>query len=35
VKYNGRPITLEEAVEALKAVREGRAPERLVLRKGV
>jgi len=35
VKYNGRPITLEEAVEALKAVREGQAPERLVLRKGV
>ncbi len=35
VKYNGRPITLDEAVEALKAVREGQAPERLVLRKGV
>ncbi|SDE47848.1 2-oxoglutarate ferredoxin oxidoreductase subunit alpha [Thermus arciformis] len=35
VKYNGRPITLDEAVEALKAVKAGRAPERLVLRKGV
>jgi 2-oxoglutarate ferredoxin oxidoreductase subunit alpha len=35
VKYNGRPITLDEAVEALKAIREGRAPEKLVLRKGV
>ncbi|WP_347240737.1 2-oxoacid:acceptor oxidoreductase subunit alpha [Thermus sp.] len=35
VKYNGRPITLDEAVEALKAVKEGQAPERLVLRKGV
>ncbi|MGC8903709.1 2-oxoacid:acceptor oxidoreductase subunit alpha [Thermus sp.] len=35
VKYNGRPITLDEAVAALKAVKEGQAPERLVLRKGV
>lgn len=35
VKYNGRPITLDEAVAALKAVKEGRAPKRLVLRKGV
>ncbi len=35
VKYNGRPITLDEAVEALLAVRSGQAPERLVLRKGV
>ncbi|WP_243093531.1 2-oxoacid:acceptor oxidoreductase subunit alpha [Thermus thalpophilus] len=35
VKYNGRPITLDEAVEALKAVLAGTAPERLVLRKGV
>ncbi|GAA5334126.1 MULTISPECIES: 2-oxoacid:acceptor oxidoreductase subunit alpha [Thermus] len=35
VKYNGRPITLDEAVEALKAVLAGEAPERLVLRKGV
>jgi len=35
VKYNGRPITLDEAVEALKAIREGQAPEKLVLRKGV
>ena len=35
VKYNGRPITLEEAVEALKAVKRGQAPGRIVLRKGV
>ncbi|WP_448566816.1 2-oxoacid:acceptor oxidoreductase subunit alpha [Thermus sp.] len=35
VKYNGRPITLDEAVEALKAIRKGQAPEKLVLRKGV
>ncbi|ULR40728.1 2-oxoacid:acceptor oxidoreductase subunit alpha [Thermus sp. NEB1569] len=35
VKYNGRPITLEEAVEALKAVKKGQAPGRIVLRKGV
>ncbi|GLV49161.1 2-oxoacid:ferredoxin oxidoreductase subunit alpha [Thermus sp. LT1-2-5] len=35
VKYNGRPITLDEAVEALKAVLAGTAPGRLVLRKGV
>jgi 2-oxoglutarate ferredoxin oxidoreductase subunit alpha len=35
VKYNGRPITLDEAVEALKAVLSGEAPARLVLRKGV
>ncbi|RTH20711.1 2-oxoacid:ferredoxin oxidoreductase subunit alpha [Thermus scotoductus] len=35
VKYNGRPITLEEAVEALKTVKRGQAPGRIVLRKGV
>ena len=35
VKYNGRPITLDEAVQALEQVLAGRAPERLVLRKGV
>ncbi|RTH35477.1 2-oxoacid:ferredoxin oxidoreductase subunit alpha [Thermus scotoductus] len=35
VKYNGRSITLEEAVEALKAVKKGQAPGRIVLRKGV
>ncbi|TBH17603.1 2-oxoacid:acceptor oxidoreductase subunit alpha [Thermus thermamylovorans] len=35
VKYNGRPITLDEAVEALRAVLTKEAPERLVLRKGV
>jgi 2-oxoglutarate ferredoxin oxidoreductase subunit alpha len=35
VKYNGRPITLDEAVEALKAIKRGQAPEKLVLRQGV
>ncbi|AEG34345.1 2-oxoacid:acceptor oxidoreductase, alpha subunit [Thermus thermophilus SG0.5JP17-16] len=35
VKYNGRPITLDEAVGALKAIQEGQAGERIVLRKGV
>ncbi|KGQ22803.1 2-oxoacid:acceptor oxidoreductase subunit alpha [Thermus filiformis] len=35
VKYNGRPITVDEAVEALKAVLSGQAPGRLVLRGGV
>ncbi|MCS6868462.1 2-oxoacid:acceptor oxidoreductase subunit alpha [Thermus sp.] len=35
VKYNGRPITLDEAVAALKAVMAGQAGERLVLRGGV
>ncbi|WP_117237862.1 2-oxoacid:acceptor oxidoreductase subunit alpha [Thermus sediminis] len=35
VKYNGRPITLDEAVEALKAIAGGEAPAKLVLRKGV
>jgi len=35
VKYNGRPITLDEAVEALKTIKRGQAPAKLVLRKGV
>jgi len=35
VKYNGRPITLDEAVEALKVIAGGQAPAKLVLRKGV
>lgn len=35
VKYNGRPITVEELTEALGAVLSGQAPRRLVLRGGV
>lgn len=35
VKYNGRPILLEEAVAALEAILKGEAKERIVLRKGV
>ncbi len=35
VKYNGRPITVDETVEALKAVLLGQAPRRLVLKGGV
>lgn len=35
VKYNGRPMTIEEVREALAAVLTGEAPEYLVLRGGV
>ena len=34
VKYNGRPMSSEEVYDALKAVRDGKAPKRLVLKHG-
>ena len=34
VKYNGRPMSSEEIYEAVKMIREGKAPKRLVLRRG-
>ncbi|WP_457630648.1 2-oxoacid:acceptor oxidoreductase subunit alpha [Oceanithermus sp.] len=35
VKYNGRPMTIEEVRAAFAAVLAGEAPERMVLRSGV
>ncbi len=35
VKYNGRPIALEELIQALRGILEGKAPGRIVLRGGV
>jgi len=34
VKYNGRPMSAEEVYDALKAIYEGKAPTRMVLRRG-
>ena len=34
VKYNGRPMSSEEIYDAVKMIREGKAPKRLVLRHG-
>jgi 2-oxoglutarate/2-oxoacid ferredoxin oxidoreductase subunit alpha len=34
VKYNGRPMSSEEIYDALKLVREGKAPKKVVLRHG-
>jgi 2-oxoglutarate/2-oxoacid ferredoxin oxidoreductase subunit alpha len=34
VKYNGRPMSSEEIYEAIKAIHEGTAPKRLVLKHG-
>lgn len=34
VKYNGRPMSSEEIYEALKMIKEGKAPKRMVLKRG-
>ena len=34
LKYNGRPMSSEELYDAIKMIREGKAPKRLVLRRG-
>ena len=34
VKYNGRPMSSEEIYDALKAIQEGKAPAKVVLRHG-
>ena len=34
VKYNGRPMSVEEIYDALKEIRSGKAPKRIVLRHG-
>ena len=34
VKYNGRPMSAEELYDALKTVHEGKAPTRIVLKRG-
>jgi len=34
VKYNGRPMSAEEVYDALKMIYEGKAPTRVVLRRG-
>jgi len=34
VKYNGRPMSAEEVYDALKMINEGKAPARMVLRRG-
>jgi 2-oxoglutarate ferredoxin oxidoreductase subunit alpha len=34
VKYNGRPMSAEELYDALKMINEGKAPARIVLRRG-
>lgn len=34
VKYNGRPMTLEEVYNAVKRIRDGKAPRRQVLKSG-
>jgi 2-oxoglutarate ferredoxin oxidoreductase subunit alpha len=34
VKYNGRPMSSEEVYDALKLLHEGKAPKKLVLKRG-
>ena len=34
VKYNGRPMSSEEIYGAVKMIHEGKAPKRMVLRRG-
>ena len=34
VKYNGRPMSSEEIYDALKAIHDGNAPKKLVLKRG-
>lgn len=34
VKYNGRPMSSEEIYDAVKLIHEGRAPKKLVLKRG-
>jgi 2-oxoglutarate/2-oxoacid ferredoxin oxidoreductase subunit alpha len=34
VKYNGRPMSVEEIYDSLKMIHEGRAPKKLVLKHG-
>lgn len=34
VKYNGRPMSSEEIYDALKTIHEGKAPKKLVLKRG-
>src|SRR5437879_3527717 len=34
VKYNGRPMSSEEIYDALKMIHEGKAPKKLVLKRG-
>ena len=34
VKYNGRPMSSEEIYDAIKMIHEGKAPNRLVLKRG-
>jgi len=34
VKYNGRPMSAEELYDALKTIHEGKAPTRIVLKRG-
>jgi len=34
VKYNGRPMSAEEVYDALKTIHEGKAPTRIVLKRG-
>jgi len=34
VKYNGRPMSAEELYDALKMISEGKAPTRMVLKRG-
>ncbi|MDA4120462.1 MAG: 2-oxoglutarate ferredoxin oxidoreductase subunit alpha, partial [Thaumarchaeota archaeon] len=34
VKYNGRPMSSEEVYDALKMIHEGKAPKKLVLKRG-
>ena len=34
VKYNGRPMSSEEVYDALKMIHEGKAPKRIVLKRG-
>ena len=34
VKYNGRPMSCEEIYDAVKLIKEGKAPKRLVLTRG-
>jgi len=34
VKYNGRPMSAEELYDALKMIHEGKAPTRMVLKRG-
>ena len=34
VKYNGRPMSSEEIYEALRLIHEGKAPKRIVLKRG-